>query len=192
MPSYKKEIDREQALAVANRIAASLHNDGIRCMICGSVRRGLPTVRDVDMVIQHPADLADQAIASACNKFDLAYELKSSRVTAERKSFDCLVEGIQFNILITVEESWGAAIMHYTGSQFFNIMIRGRAKKLGYKLNEKGLWHRDEMIAGRSEDGIFNALMIKYMSPEDRSLKYGNYLPVDGPIGLKEDLNKEA
>lgn len=191
MPSYKVKIERGKAVEVATPIKECLAQRWIKCLVCGSVRRGMEMVNDVDMVVQAPADVVGKLIASACKRLNLEYELKGRELTPERKAFDCIIEGIQFNIMITRDESWGAAIMHLTGGQFFNIMMRGRAKKLGYKLNEKGLFHGEEQIAGRTEEQIFKALMIKHMRPEERSIKYGDYLPVDGLISLKDNLDKE-
>ena len=58
-----------------------------------------------------------------------------------------------------------------TGSQKFNIIVRGEAKRQGYKLNQYGLWQGDERIAGKSEEQIFDALGLKYVRPIDRSVE---------------------
>jgi len=60
-----------------------------------------------------------------------------------------------------------------TGPQEFNIIMRGRAKRKGMILNQKGLYNREtrEWIAGENEEEIFNALGLEYKEPELRGIK---------------------
>jgi hypothetical protein len=47
-----------------------------------------------------------------------------------------------------VKESYGAALLYFTGSKAHNIALRGLANEHGWKLNEYGLFGEDRAIAG--------------------------------------------
>ena len=47
--------------------------------------------------------------------------------------------------------------------------MRQKAKELGYKLNQYGLYNKEgEKIAGPTETGIYEALGWEWCEPEDR------------------------
>lgn len=180
MPSHKKEMDWKLPWTVAERIKGELVFKGIKSKICGSLRRRCKMVHDVDMVVQTNALHTSTEIDDVCEKFGMEMELLTT-IKPDTKNIDLLIHGmppeftgqlpdpIQFNVMVTTEEAWGAAIMHLTGSMKFNTMMRGRAKKMGYKLNQYGLFHGDEQIAGRTEGQIFRALLVEPLSPSQRS-----------------------
>jgi DNA polymerase/3'-5' exonuclease PolX len=63
--------------------------------------------------------------------------------------------------------------MHFTGSGDFNQKMRLHAKSLGYKLSEYGLVKEDKTgkqthIITKSEQDIFEVLLLKYIPPESR------------------------
>jgi DNA polymerase/3'-5' exonuclease PolX len=49
-----------------------------------------------------------------------------------------------------------------------NVMMRSKAIKLGYVLNEYGLFKDKKMIKVTSEKDIFKYLEIDYLSPDER------------------------
>ena len=48
--------------------------------------------------------------------------------------------------------------------------MRRKAKKLGYKLNEYGLYKNDDKIEIKSEKDIFKKLEMHYLKPKDRNI----------------------
>jgi DNA polymerase (family 10) len=66
------------------------------------------------------------------------------------------------------EESYGAALMYFTGSQAHNILLRGLANERGWKLNEYGLFSGERRIAGATEEEVFKKLGLAYIPPEMR------------------------
>lgn len=80
--------------------------------------------------------------------------------------------GEHVDIYRTDPEYFGGMYLFLTGPQGFNILARGRAKKKGMILNQKGLFTRDtkEPIATATEHDIFLALGMKYVNPEDRRM----------------------
>ena len=65
-------------------------------------------------------------------------------------------------------ESYFSALLYFTGSYENNQIMRMRAKKLGYKLNEYGLYKNDEMLFVLSEQEIFHKLKMEYLTPDKR------------------------
>jgi len=80
--------------------------------------------------------------------------------------------GEHVDIYRTDPEYFGGMYFFLTGPQGFNIMTRGRAKKKGYLLNQKGLFKRATMepIATATEEAIFDALGMKYIEPTERRI----------------------
>ena len=52
-------------------------------------------------------------------------------------------------------ESFGAALQYFTGSKEHNIVLRGRAKERGLKINEYGVFRGEKQIAGRTEEEVY-------------------------------------
>jgi len=69
---------------------------------------------------------------------------------------------------VVQSESWGSALLYFTGSKNYNIKIRRIAIKQGYKLSEYGLYKNNKQIAGKSEKEVCKKLGIKWIPPEQR------------------------
>lgn len=97
---------------------------------------------------------------------DLFGELKGNTMRGSRNGD---YKGVQVNLFDVKPEEYGAAVLMATGSGEFNVMMRGKAKKLGLRLNQYGLWLGDRRVCDCStEDMIFAALGMTYVRPEDR------------------------
>ena len=86
---------------------------------------------------------------------------------------------IQVDVRVVPKESFGAAMMYFTGSKEHNVKLRERAQKRGLTLNEYGLFKEDgktgsphargaAAVAGREEAEVFAALGVPYVPPEIR------------------------
>ncbi len=136
----------------------------------GSYRRGRDTVGDVDI-------LCSAASSSPVMARFIAYdEMKDVLAHGETKSSVRLRSGLQVDLRVVPRESWGAALLYFTGSQAFNIALRKRAQDRGLKLNEYGLFPADAddekksqlPIIGKTEDAIFQSLEVPAIPPELR------------------------
>jgi DNA polymerase (family 10) len=65
-------------------------------------------------------------------------------------------------------ESFGAALLYFTGSKAHNIVLRKMAIAKGLKLSEYGVFRGEQSIAGRTEEEVYAALGLPYMPPELR------------------------
>lgn len=148
----------------------------------GSLRRGKETIGDLDIlaVCDDPAELSqafcdmpgvDEVLAHGETKSSVRMSIPSPRGGADAR--------IQVDLRVVPEESWGAALMYFTGSKEHNVRLRERAKKKGLTLNEYGLFPDDDEKdppqkrgvkpkASKTEETIYKALSVPYIPPELR------------------------
>jgi DNA polymerase (family 10) len=159
---------RRFKLAIAAQYAAALiehlrRAPGVAEVVAaGSLRRAKETVGDVDLL----ATASDGA--AVCRHFtqypDVAEVLQSG---ATRASV-VLKSGLQVDLRVVPQESYGAALMYFTGSKAHNIRLRNLALEQGLKLNEYGLFKDRRAIAGASEEEVYAALGLPWIPPELR------------------------
>ena len=87
-----------------------------------------------------------------------------------------IIDGIPFNFFTGFEDELGALQIHITGSLLLLRLLRARAKKLGHKLNQYGLWEYQNKIAGSNEEYIFKMLGVEYIPPEHRNVDAKSFL----------------
>ena len=81
-----------------------------------------------------------------------------------------LRSGMQVDVRMLPPESYGAAMQYFTGSKNHNVSLRQRALKMGFTLNEYGLFRldNDKRVAGVTEDEIYGKLKLDCIPPEMR------------------------
>ncbi len=169
--------------ATADRLAERLreHMSGctaiVRMEFAGSYRRGKETVGDLDILV-------DSTDANAVmDYFEKFAEVKSIIARGETKMSVRLEREFQVDLRVVPTESFGAALQYFTGSKDHNVQIRGRAKKMGLRINEWGVFrteadgkpieNTDEqpMIAGETEEAVYAALDLPWFDPETREAR---------------------
>jgi len=153
------------ALPLARHICKKLLETGLfrRVEPAGSLRRGKETVGDLDLLaLSDRPEEAAQAFASLP-------EVEEILAQGPKKVSVRLTGGLQADLRIVSEESFGAALQYFTGSKAHNIRLRERAVARGWKLNEYGLFAEDgSVIAGKTEEEIYRALGLSFIPPELR------------------------
>ncbi len=131
-------------------------------VIAGSYRRRKETVGDIDILVSGQAD------SPVMERF-VAYD-EVDRVLAKgtTKSTVLLQSGIQVDLRLVAEDSYGAALQYFTGSKAHNIAVRTRAVKQGLKINEYGVFKGKTRLAGRTEEEVYRAVGLPYIEPELR------------------------
>lgn len=131
----------------------------------GSYRRGRETVGDLDLLC---AARTPDAVMDRLAEYPLV-----ERVLArgDTKLSVRLEGGVQVDLRVVPEESFGAAWQYFTGSQAHNIVLRGRAKDRGLKINEYGVFRGEERIAGAKEEEVYAALDLPWIAPELREAR---------------------
>ncbi len=132
--------------------------------IAGSLRRMKETIGDIDILVS--SDKPDEVM----NHFVAYPEVKQVLVKGRTKTSVILEDGIQVDLRVVEEKSFGAALQYFTGSKNHNIVLRGIAIKRGYKLSEYGLFEKDtdRYVAGETEEDVYKTLGLTYIPPELR------------------------
>ena len=150
------------AIDLAERIMAALPAE--RIAYAGSVRRMKETVGDIDILAVGPPTLMD---ALARLPYVTEVIARGDRKTSVRTD-----RGVQVDLRLVPAESWGAALVYFTGSKEHNVHIRELAVKKGWKLSEYGLFDADDrVIAAATEEDVYRALGMEWVPPplrEDR------------------------
>jgi len=130
----------------------------------GSLRRGKETIGDIDVLVG--TDDADKATKAFVSHPDVDEVI----MQGPTKSSVRLRTGLQVDLRVLPRKSWGAALQYFTGSKEHNVALRSIAIKMGYKLNEYGVFDRktDKLIASETEEDVYRAFGLTVMPPEIR------------------------
>ena len=132
--------------------------------LAGSIRRRKDTIKDIDILaVSHDAPAVTDAFTA----------LPGVRQVLARGRTKSSVRAGEFNtqvdLRVVEKDSFGAALMYFTGSKEFNVAMRRLAIKKGYKLNEYGLFDKKgKRLAGSREEEIFSLLGLTFIPPELR------------------------
>lgn len=166
-------------------------------VICGSYRRGKPYSGDVDILITNKKLKSKEDTGSYLSlvldnlkKYFIVDSLTTSTNTHyqgfgtfkfipdlptsyDKSIFNVGINVIRLDIIVVPHQYYYPALMHFTGSGDFNQKMRLHAKSMGYKLSEYGLIEtnkagKEKYLEAKSEQDIFNALLLKYIPPEKR------------------------
>ena len=159
--------------------------------IAGSLRRRKETIGDIDILAtaKNPSKVIDFFIKMN--------DVEQVLAQGPTKSSVRLREGIQADLRVLPEKTYGAALLYFTGSKQHNIVLRKIAIKKKMKLSEYGVFDRktNRFLAGKTEEECYKKLGLKYIEPEIREdegeieLAMKNKLPeLIGYSDLKGDL----
>jgi DNA polymerase (family X) len=167
---------------------------GIKELItAGSLRRRKETVRDLDIlaICKNHKELIDHFV-----KYDNVTNVLSK---GDTKASIQLKSGLQIDLRVVPDESYGAALHYFTGSKEHNVAIRKIAIKKNLKVNEYGVYKGEKQIAGKTEKSIYDTFEMSYIEPEMREnrgeieLALKNKLPKLIDIkNIKSDLHMHS
>jgi DNA polymerase (family X) len=168
--SYRQRAGRF-LLSFAERAAAELIEylsavPGVEKITpAGSLRRSRETVGDLDLLVTGPG------AAEALEKFVVhprAHEVLGKGPNKASIKFG--LEGLQVDLRALATESYGAALLYFTGSKEHNIVLRSRAQKVGLTLNEYSLAKLEDNapVASATEEEIYGVLGLDWIPPELR------------------------
>ncbi len=130
--------------------------------VAGSYRRRCETVGDIDLL----ATTADGS--SIMDDFVGYAEVSEVLAKGSTKSSVRLRGGLQVDLRLVDRESYGAAMVYFTGSKAHNIVIRGIGRERGLKINEYGVFEGDKLVCGATEAEVFEAIDLPWIPPELR------------------------
>ncbi len=175
MEDYRRIAGRfllEVAETQAEKIVEHLRDyPGIdKATPAGSLRRGRETVGDLDILVTGPACSNDTERQKLIDHIIKLPGLMEIIARGENKVSFRMRGGMQVDVRFLPPESFGAAMQYFTGSKGHNVALRQRALKMGYTLSEYSLSRLDnqEIVASKTEEEIYAALMLDYVPPEMR------------------------
>jgi DNA polymerase/3'-5' exonuclease PolX len=135
--------------------------DGREVHVCGSWRRGVEVIGDLDVLIvtedgQLPPDV---------------FEATADALTVERGGagalahcFIAMPDGrLHVDLYGATPKQRGAFLWHLTGPADLNIAMRARAQGRGQMLNQYGLWSGDEQLDDGTEASVGTLLNCSYL-----------------------------
>jgi len=155
-----------QALPLVEEIVGALREkSGVtKISPAGSVRRMKETIGDIDILV------ASSTPESIMDVFTSLPQVREVIARGSTKSSIVTQEGIQVDLRVVEEVSFGAALQYFTGSKAHNIKLREIALKKGFKVNEYGIFRLDDdkRIGGEKEEEIYETLGMEWIPPEMR------------------------
>ena len=190
-----REIPRADITAIESQILDSASDIG-KAIIVGSYRREKQTSRDIDvMLVSDDEDAIEKylgklqtklpnsiypyskgydklslivvmpnEIITNINQFNSSKSLKNKQIDESKND-----KVYKLDVFRTLPEDEIPMLLYSTGSKEHNILMRGKAKKLGYLLNQKGLYKNGKKIENlNTEQDYFDILEIEYKEPKNR------------------------
>ena len=173
-----------EAQVYAEKVVAILQPFCSCIMTAGSIRRGKAEVGDVDIVALpkavdlpgglcgvvkvDPSTVWKNLIPKALVKSGLKLEVSGKEL--QRFSFP---SGLQVDVYRARPETWGVILLIRTGSKEHNVKLCTLARSKGLMLSaSQGVIENHNIVACRTEEGIFSALGLKFVEPKDREVHF--------------------
>lgn len=136
--------------------------DVISWSLAGSLRRKKEVVKDIDLLVStnKPQSVGEFFISLP--------EIKKVTAQGKTKISVSLQSGINLDLRLVEDSQFSYAFHHFTGSKEHNTAMRHRAKEMGIKINEYGLFKGDKLLISSDEKQFFNLLGLDFIPPELR------------------------
>lgn len=161
---YEKHFKLYDVMPIAESVLAHLKK--LKSMetaeIAGSYRRRKEIVGDLDIlaIAKKGSEVIEHFI-----HFEEVAEVLSKGTT---RSTVRLHSGIQVDLRVVPQISYGAALLYFTGSKAHNIHIRKMALQEKLKINEYGVFKGNRRVAGKTEEEVYKKIGLPYIEPELR------------------------
>ncbi len=163
-----RETERRFLLSVAAQYAEPLVEylkeiKGVKqAVVAGSYRRGKETVGDLDILVtaKKGSPVMDRFV-----EYDEVDEVVSKGTT---RATVLLRSGLQVDLRVVPEQSFGAALHYFTGSKAHNIQVRRLGQQEKLKINEYGIFKGEKRTAGTTEAEVFKSVGLAFIEPELR------------------------
>ncbi|HEU4446528.1 MAG TPA: DNA polymerase/3'-5' exonuclease PolX [Nitrososphaeraceae archaeon] len=133
----------------------------------GSFRRMKETLGDIDYLVvsDTPKIIMDY--------FASMPEVDQVVGKGPSKTFVKLNNGMDADLLVVPEESFGSALQYFTGSKEHDVALRKIAISKGLRLNEWGVYddNNNRLIASSKEEEVYDILGLEWIAPEMRENK---------------------
>ena len=186
-----QKIPREEiqkAESIIKRVAEHMNKD-IQVILCGSYRRERDKSGDIDCCIFHPGIKTQDDIK--LNEYNILANFVEMLINVgfiidqldmgmQKFMGLCMVKqnskktnvARRLDIRFMPYDSYGSAILYFTGSANFNTNIRKVALSKGYSLSEFGFKKKSDgiLIPCATEEEVFKFLDYPYVTPKMRDI----------------------
>jgi DNA polymerase (family X) len=159
------------AIAIGDSLVAAVTATNLfaRIDIAGSLRRGKSTFKDIDILLMAKPDVDSATIRGALVALADAERDGPAVIGAGDTKVSIRREGLPVDFRIVPEESYPAALQHFTGSKEHNTLLRSRAKAMGMKMSEWGVFDATgAAIPLKDEKDAYAAVGLAWIPPEIR------------------------
>ncbi len=167
--AYRRRTGRfllDRAQAAGDSILQYLEQLGLaeRTALAGSLRRRRETIGDLDVLAtsSKPAELIEGFLQHP--EIDEVVAHGPTKVSVR------LGDGFACDLRVVEDDSFGAALQYFTGSKAHNVQLRTRAKRMGYKISEYGIFETEseKQVASREEEEIYRLVGLPLIAAELR------------------------
>jgi DNA polymerase (family 10) len=131
-------------------------------IIAGSIRRMRETIKDIDILT-----ISDNTEKTVKEFTELPF-VKEVLAAGSTKGSVIHKDGMQVDLRVVGPQSYGGALLYFSGSKAHNVKLRGIAQKKGLRLNEYGVFKGDKKLGGETEKEMYGALHLPLIPPELR------------------------
>ena len=156
-----------EALAIGDELTRACSDSGLfaRADIAGSLRRGKHVFKDIDILLVPARDGSEAEVQS----FLVSLADPDGLIGAGPTKVSIRRTGLQVDFRVVPSGSWPAALQHFTGSKEHNTALRSRAKALGLKMNEYGVYDASgSALPLDDEASVYRAIGLDWIPPEIR------------------------
>ena len=131
-------------------------------IIAGSLRRMRETIKDIDILT-----ISDDT-EKTVKEFTKMPFVKEVLASGSTKGSVITKDEMQVDLRVVGPESYGGALLYFSGSKAHNVRLRGMAQKKGLRINEYGIFKGEKKLAGETEKEMYENLGLPLISPELR------------------------
>jgi DNA polymerase/3'-5' exonuclease PolX len=167
----KVRIPRQEMNIINDKISLLFNDYDFNWVMAGSYRREEESSGDIDILIENNGKITMEIIYQLLKQYIPTVLAKGPKRLAGIFRLSDEYYGHRIDILMVEPENWPFALLHFTGSDKFNILMSDRAKSFGWKLGMYDLIDLENgtKIPANDEKDIFDALGVKYLEPIQRT-----------------------
>ena len=168
----------EEAERLAFKVIETIEGCCERTAVAGSVRRQRPEVHDIDIVVIPKPFMWTRIPILMRSELDAIQGIAGPELIRMYVPFatccpyqDNSERRVQVDFYAATAQTWGVILLIRTGSTDYNIRLCTHAKALGMMLSaSRGVLEKGTVIASKTEEEIFKALVLPYVAPGDREV----------------------
>jgi DNA polymerase (family 10) len=160
-----------EAREIASELVQKAADSGLFASveIAGSLRRGKAIFKDIDILLVPKAGAGIQEIQERLVSFADTGKDGPRVIGAGDTKVSVHCRGLQVDFRIVPADSHPAALQHFTGSKEHNTLLRARAKAMGMKMSEWGVFGSDgAALPLQDEADVYARIGLPWIPPEIR------------------------